>query len=300
MKIMQYTIQNNHLIITVKKTGAELCSIKSVAHHTEFMWDANPVVWGNHAPNLFPIIGSLKDDTYIFEGQAYHLPKHGFLRGNSDFEVEAHTETSLTLKLGYNDALLAIYPFKFEFYITYKLSDSKLDIIHTVKNLDDKTMYFSIGGHPAFKCPVFDDEHYEDYVLEFEHPETSSTHLINTANGLISNHTKPIFNNTNILPLTHDLFNDDALIFKDLKSKQVTLKSKKHGNILTISYPDFEYLGIWAKPTGHYVCIEPWLGMADNDDTNQDFKTKEGILSLEAGRVFEVGYGVEVEQGLLV
>src|SRR5690606_35162146 len=292
---MQYTIQNNHLIITVKKTGAELCSIKSVAHHIEFMWDANPTVWGNHAPNLFPIIGSLKDDTYVLEGQTYKLPKHGFLRGNSDFEIEAHTETTLTLKLGYNDALLAMYPFKFEFHITYKLTDTKLDIIHTVKNVDAKTMYFSIGGHPAFKCPVFEDEHYEDYVLEFEHPETSSTHVINTANGLISNNTKPIFNNTNILPLTHDLFNDDALIFKDLKSKQVCLKSKKHGTILTVSYPDFHYLGIWAKPTGNYVCIEPWLGIADNDDTNQDFKTKEGILILEAGEIFEVGYEVAID-----
>ncbi|WP_100614917.1 aldose 1-epimerase family protein [Confluentibacter citreus] len=296
---MQYTLQNNTLKIGIKKTGAELCSIQSVKNNTQFMWDANPAIWANHAPNLFPIIGALKDDTYIFEGKTYTLPKHGFLRGNTDFEVDEHTQTSLTLKLRYNDALLKVYPFKFDFYMTYKLTDNKLDIIHTVKNLDDKTMYFSIGGHPAFKCPVFEDENYDDYVLEFEHPENSETHLINTANGLISNKTKPIFNNINLLPLTHDLFNDDALIFKDLKSKKVNLKSKKHGNILTVSYPDFEYLGIWAKPTGNYLCIEPWLGIADNEDTDQDFKTKEGILSLEAGETFEVGYWVEVDEKLL-
>jgi galactose mutarotase-like enzyme len=296
---MQYTIKNTQLNIAIKKTGAELCSIQSVKNHKQFMWDANSAVWGNHAPNLFPIIGSLKEDTYIFEGKAYNLPKHGFLRGNTDFELHEHTETSLTLKLTYSDATLKTYPFKFEFYMTYKLTDNKLDIIHTVKNVDDKTMYFSVGGHPAFKCPVFDDENYDDYVLGFEHPETSKTHLINTANGLISNKTKPIFNNNNILPLTHDLFNDDALIFKDLKSKKVSLKSKKHGTILTVSYPDFEYLGIWAKPTGNYVCIEPWLGMADNDDTNQDFKTKEGILTLDAGEIFEVGYEVAIEDTVL-
>ncbi|WP_100612691.1 aldose 1-epimerase family protein [Confluentibacter lentus] len=296
---MQYTIQNNKLNIAIKKTGAELCSIQSVKNNTQFMWDADSSIWGNYAPNLFPIIGSLKEDTYIFEGKKYSLPKHGFIRGNTDFELHEHTETSLTLKLTYNEATLKVYPFKFEFYMTYKLTDNKLDIIHTVKNLDDKTMYFSVGGHPAFKCPVFEDEQYYDYVLEFEHPENSKTHLINTTNGLISNKTKPVFNNTNILPLTHDLFNDDALIFKDLKSKQVSLKSKKHGTILTVSYPDFDYLGIWAKPTGNYVCIEPWLGIADNDDTNQDFKIKEGILTLDAGEIFEVGYGVVVDGGIL-
>ncbi|WP_111306976.1 aldose 1-epimerase family protein [Confluentibacter sediminis] len=296
---MQYTIKNSQLNIAIKKTGAELCSIQSVKNHTQFMWDADSSVWGNHAPNLFPIIGALKEDTYIFEGKAYNLPKHGFIRGNTDFEVHEHTETSLTLKLRYSDATLKTYPFKFEFYMTYKLTDNKLDIIHTVKNLDDKPLYFSVGGHPAFKCPVFEDENYDDYFLEFEHPENSKTHLINTYNGLISSNTKPIFNNTNILPLTHELFNDDALIFKDLKSKQVSLKSNKHGTILTVSYPDFEYLGIWAKPTGNYVCIEPWLGIADSEATDQEFITKEGILSLGAGDTFEVGYWVEVDVKLL-
>lgn len=292
---MEYILKNNLLKITVKKTGGELCSIQSVKNNTQFMWDANPAIWANHAPNLFPIIGALKDDTYIFEGNTYKLPKHGFLRGNTDFELDEHTENTLTLKLRYSDALLKVYPFKFEFYMTYKLTENRLDIIYTVKNLDDKTMYFSVGGHPAFKCPVFNDEHYDDYVLEFEHAENSKTHLINMKNGLISNKTKLIFNNTKQLPLTHELFNDDALIFKDLKSKKVTLKSKKHGNILTVSYHDFEYLGIWAKPTGNYVCIEPWLGIADNEDTDQEFTNKEGILRLGAGETFEVGYWVEVD-----
>src|SRR5690606_2804744 len=105
-----------------------------------------------------------------------------------------------------------------------------------------------------------------------------------------------IFNNTNELLLTHDLFNDDALIFKDLTSKKVTLNSKIHGDILSVSYPEFEYLGIWAKPNGNYVCIEPWLGIADHENTNQEFTTKEGILSLETGETFDAGYGIEVDK----
>jgi galactose mutarotase-like enzyme len=179
------------------------------------------------------------------------------------------------------------------------LKDNVIELIHTIKNLDNKNMYFSLGGHPAFKCPVYKDENYEDYTLEFEHKENSKTHLINMANGLISPKTKTVFNNTNSLPLKHELFNDDALIFKDLKSKKVLLKSKTHGTILSCEYKDFPYLGLWAKPNGDYVCIEPWLGIADKENTNQNIKDKEGILTLEAGKIFKASYSIEIDESQL-
>ena len=118
--------------------------------------------------------------------------------------------------------------------------------------------------------------------------------------GLISSKTKPVFNNSNKIQLTHDLFNEDALIFKDLKSRKVTLKSDTYGAILSISYKEFPYLGIWAKPNGNYVCIEPWLGIADHEDTNQELKTKEGILSLEANKSFTASYTIEIHNNHLV
>jgi galactose mutarotase-like enzyme len=295
-----FTLENNQLKIAVKKTGAELCKITSVKNDTEFMWNANPDVWGSYAPNLFPIIGALKNDIYSYENQIYKLPKHGFVRNNDAVVLHEQSSNSLTFKLAYNEDSLKVYPFKFEFYMTYKLNNNTIEVLHTVKNRDDKTMYFSVGGHPAFKCPVFENENYDDYFLEFEYAENSKTHLINMENGLISSKTKPLFNNSDKLPLAHDLFNEDALIFKDLKSKKVALKSKLHGAILTVSYNDFPYLGIWAKPTGNYVCIEPWLGIADNEATNQDFKTKEGILKLNVGDTFKASYSIEIHNSHLV
>lgn len=294
-----FTLENNQIKIAVKKTGAELCKITSVKNGTQFMWDANPNIWGSYAPNLFPIIGALKNDTYIIENQNYKLPKHGMVRNNDAVVLHEQTAESLTLKLVYSEESLKLYPFKFEFYISYLLRENTIEVLHTVKNLDDKTMYFSVGGHPAFKCPVFENENYEDYFLEFEHTENSKTHLINMENGLISANTKPIFNNSNKLPLTHQLFIEDALIFKDLKSKKVRLKNKNGGEILSVRYSDFPYLGIWAKPTGDYVCIEPWLGIADHVDTNQDFKTKEGILKLKGGKTFKASYIIEIHESLV-
>ena len=137
-------------------------------------------------------------------------------------------------------------------------------------------------------------------INKFENEENSVRHLINMENGLISSKTKTVFNNSNKIPLTHDLFNEDALIFKDLKSRKVTLKSDTYGAILSISYKEFPYLGIWAKPNGNYVCIEPWLGIADHEDTNQELKTKEGILSLEANKSFTASYTIEIHNNHLV
>ncbi|MEC3907748.1 aldose 1-epimerase family protein [Tamlana sp. 2201CG12-4] len=289
-----YSLKNDKLEIAVTKIGVELCKIQSVKNNLDFMWDANPEIWGSYAPNLFPIIGVLKAGSYIFDNETYKLPKHGFIRHNDAIELDKKTSDSLVFKLKYNKNLLKIYPFKFEFLISYKLIDNKIEITHTVNNIDNKPLYFSLGGHPAFKCPVYNDESYNDYVLEFESVENSKTHLINMENDLLSSRTKPTLNNTNLLPLSHDLFNDDALIFKDLKSRRVSLKSSTHGEILSVEYNDFNYLGIWAKPNGDYVCIEPWLGTTDHEETNQDFTTKEGIIELGSGNTFNASYSIEI------
>lgn len=295
-----YTLENEKLKIAVKKTGAELCKITSIKDKTDFMWDANPEVWEGYSPNLFPIIGALKDGTYFFENQEYKLPKHGFIRQNDKLILKEQSEDSLTFKLSYDENSLKIYPFKFEFLITYQLIDNIITVTHTIKNHDDKTLYFSLGGHPAFKCPVYKNEDYSDYCLEFEHVENSETHAVNTENGLILNTTKPVFNNSNTLALKHDLFLEDALIFKDLKSKKVTLKSKSNGSILSVNYKDFPYLGIWSKPNGDYVCIEPWLGIADNENANQNLKEKEGILALMPQQTFKAAYSIEIHNNHLV
>ncbi|MEP3837598.1 MAG: aldose 1-epimerase family protein [Algibacter sp.] len=295
-----YSLENNILKIDIKKTGAELCGITGLKHNTTFMWHADPAVWGSYAPNLFPIIGALKENTYIFEGHKYELPKHGFIRHNKNITVLDQTKNSITFKLESSTDLLKIYPFKFEFLITYTLTDNTIEVKHSVKNLDDKTMYFSLGGHPAFKCPVYNNENYEDYTLEFEHPENSKTHLINMENGLITSNTEQVLFNSNNIKLNRNIFKKDALIFKDLKSKTVTLKSANHGPILTVSYHDFDYLGLWAKPSGDYVCIEPWLGIADNEDTNQKLTEKEGIISLAKNKSYQATYSIEIHNSHLV
>lgn len=293
-------LQNHLLKIAIKPIGAELCSITSVKDNREFMWNGEAKVWSGIAPNLFPIIGCMKNDTYLFENKTYHMPKHGFVRKSSDLKLISETENSLTFKINSNEKLLEWFPFQFEFYITYTINDNAIEVTYTTKNCDDKPMYFSVGGHPAFKCPVYNGENYSDYSLEFSAIENSKTQVLNLDTGLLTSKTKPVFNNSSAIPLHYDLFNEDALIFKDLISRKVTLTSKNHGAILSVRFDDFNYLGVWAKPNANYVCIEPWLGIADHENTNQNIITKDGIIKLGANSSHKASYHIEIGRNHLV
>ncbi|HSI68664.1 MAG TPA: hypothetical protein VK941_00405 [Gillisia sp.] len=154
-------------------------------------------------------------------------------------------------------------------------------------------MFFSLGGHPAFNAPLYEGEEYEDYYLEFDRKMDLKTYLLNEE-GLISNNIKVVLQNDNKIRLHKNLFDKDALIFRNITSKSVTLKSEKSGTILTVDYSDFKDLGIWAKPGAPYVCIEPWLGMADMEGTDQQLKNKEGIIEIMPSEKFNASYSVRI------
>lgn len=290
-----HTLKNDLLQIQIKSIGAELCAISSVKNENEFLWNADPKIWGSHAPNLFPIIGCMKNDTYIYDNKNYKMPKHGFVRHNDDLTIKNQSENKITFLLSSNEELYKMYPFNFQFEISYELKSNILTINHLVRNLDKKAMYFSLGGHPAFTCPLYKDELYTDYALEFDKVETSASYLLNMDNGLVTNRTKPVFTDGNTINLHGDLFNDDALIFKDLKSRKIALKHKTKGTVLSVKFDGFPYLGIWSKPNAPYVCIEPWQGIADSKTTNQKIEDKEGIIELDSGCVFDASYSIEID-----
>ncbi len=292
---MRYYLENEHLHIGVNGIGAELCHLQSKKNKIEYIWQANPDIWESHAPVLFPIVGGLKENKYIFENNEYSLPRHGFIRRNKQLKLIDYSKTEITLQLSSNPSTLTNYPFEFDFKIKFSLLKNKLEIIHEVVNKDHKTMYFSLGGHPAFNCPLLKNEKYNDYFLEFKDTETLKTWDLDK-NGMIKEEGDIIMNQTNQLKLHPDLFNNDALIFKSLKSRQVSLSHKERGSQLIVKFNDFPSLGIWAKPQAPFVCIEPWLGYADATNTNQNLKEKEGILNLEPGKSFSASYSIEITE----
>jgi galactose mutarotase-like enzyme len=292
---MIFEIKNDKLQIAVKQTGAELCDIRSTVTGQDFMWNGDPDIWGSTSPVLFPVIGAIKNGFVKYKGSEYAVPRHGFVRNNTKVRLVERSEHSLTFGLDSDAELLKIYPFDFSFRIKYSLINNEIIVSHEVVNHGDSVMLFSIGGHPAFKCVVKPEETYEDYYLAFEHVETDSTWLLEDG-GLVGTRTVPILHETNVLQLNSHLFDNDALIFKNLKSRQVSLRSTKSAQVITVKFEDFPYLGVWAKPNADFVCIEPWLGIADNSESDQQFENKEGILTLQPGETFTASYSIIISE----
>ncbi len=278
------TIENNDISVEVSTLGAELQRITGKHTGLEYMWNADPAYWAKHAPLLFPIVGTLKANTYIYEGKEYHLPRHGFAR-EMEFELYQQSGHSLTFRLTSNAVTLAKYPFPFELYVEYSIAGSSLNVSYRVVNTGEKPMYFSIGGHPAFKVPLFEGDAYNDYILEFNQVENAGRWLLD--NGLLETGTAPLLEDTDRLPLRKELFEADAIVLKQLKSTKVRLVQEETRKGFEFDFNGFPYLGIWAAKEADFVCIEPWCGIADSVDSNQQLVEKEGVNELNAGALFE-------------
>ena len=287
---MIYTLENQHLKISLSNHGGELHSIKGKKDNTEFLWSGVEAYWKYHAPILFPIVGKVFNGKYTVDGITYELPQHGLARVR-DFEMIEQTKNSISFELKYSEDTLKVYPFKFSLIIKYTLNDINLSIDYIVKNLDNKEMYFSIGAHPAFMCPIENDK-FDDYYFEFNEKENASIMQL-VGPGYFAKEEKPYLKDENIINLSTDLFKNDALVFKNLKSNKISLKSKNHKKYLEFDFGEFPYLGLWTKDTGApFVCIEPWFGHADFDGFNEEFKDKAAIQSLMPNKEFHCNYNI--------
>lgn len=281
---------NDILSVTISPQGAELTSILHKPTGTEHLWQGDPAVWGWHAPNLFPVVGGCLNNQILVNGVTYPMGRHGFAR-QSAFELVEQTDTRARFALTDSNETRNVYPYRFEFSIDYTLDGNTLGIIYRVCNTDDKTIFFSVGAHPAFNVPFGDGETYEDYWLEFEQDEPLVTHLL-SKEGYFTGETQPIAMQDNRLPLTKNLFDRDALVIKNLRSKSVSIRSKNHSKAVTVAFNGFPYLGLWAKAGAPFVCIEPWLGCADSVGNPVEFSQREAIQRVEVGDVFEATFSI--------
>ena len=286
-----YTLQNDQLKVLIRHQGAELASVIDQHSGIEYMWQADPKVWGSHAPVLFPIIGGLKESIYQYGGQSYSLPKHGMIRHAEDLSFSTGSDFVSCL-LTPNERTRAIYPFDFEFELTYRLNGRQIIQEHRIKNNGDGPLPFSIGGHPAFRVPLREGEKYTDYSLRFEFFETAPSYQVNE-NGLIANELRPGLQGWE-LALRHDLFSKDALVLRNHRSRRIGLVHRDKGEVLSVSFPGWPYLGIWAKPDGDFVCIEPWLGLSDTTEASGLIMEKEGIQILGPQQVFRADYSIQL------
>ena len=285
---MVHYIENEHLKVGVKEFGCELTSIKSKATGFEYLWQGDEKIWSGQSPILFPIVGRLIDDKYYLDGIEYEMPKHGFAR-KLKWNFLENSGTSMKFILSDSEETFKIYPYHFDLVVTFSVDGKSLTVSHDIINKNEGAMLFSLGAHPAFNCKIGDK-------LTFSEKETLSTVKIDLVNSLRLPDTVPVLENETDIVITEDVFNEDALIFSDVKSEFITLRSDDHNRTVKFTLGGAPWLGIWAKPGAPYVCIEPWCGVNDSQIKKADFSEKDGINAIGKGEKWNFTWSAEFSE----
>ena len=279
---MEYTIENDYLIVTVTTWGAQVKSVVRKFDDVEHMWQADKSVWGYHAPILFPHTGKVVDDLIETKGEVYQAKQHGFAR-LMEHTLVRQTEDTIVMELRSSEETLRIFPYAFRLVSTFTLDGDTLHHKLTVENWDADKLYFGIGYHPAFTVP-FDDEHtLSDYELRFSEPE-SPICLGCQPLGLIHGDFYTLGNNIRALPITRELFANDSHCMVNLKSHKLGIYEKGTGRGVVCDISEFPYTLIWSMPGGEpkFVCIEPWHSLPSPEGGSIRWEEKPAAAILDA------------------
>ena len=284
-------LQNTKLKASFNELGAELVSLINLETGKEIIWEGNPDFWSGQSPVLFPTVGALKDDKYIFKDETYEMPRHGFAR-RKFFDVKSSSENDVVFELNSDQETLKFYPFDFSLQIKYTLTENKLTVSYNVKNTSDKELYFSLGAHPGFAIDTKNGLKYDDYEIVFSDDEKLEIHPL--IDNLISKETQIITLENKTLPLSYDLFSKDALVMTTMKSRKLVLRNNQNDHKVIFTFSNFPYFGIWAAKNADFVCLEPWQGIADLENHNQELTEKFGILKLERNEEWKGSWAIEI------
>jgi galactose mutarotase-like enzyme len=265
--------------VEIDPQGAQLSTLRDHAGR-DLLWNGDPAVWSGRAPVLFPIVGSLAGGAYHLGGSTYRLGRHGFARGKP-FTIVAYTATSALLRLSADASTLEVYPFPFELDLRFTLEEEMLAVRMEVRNTGTQELPASLGFHPGFRWPLPYDQPRAAHFLEFDEEEPDPARRIN-ADGLVTPERHPTPIKDRRLVLDDTLFQNDALIFDQIKSRSVTYGAD-HGPRIQVSFPDSPFLGVWTKPGAPFICIEPWQGVSDSQGFTGEFPQKTGIFTVAPG-----------------
>ncbi|QXE01385.1 aldose 1-epimerase family protein [Terribacillus sp. DMT04] len=284
-------IENDLLKVEVAELGAEVRSVIHKDTKISYMWNGDAAYWGRVSPVLFPIVGRLKNNQYKAEGNRYELSQHGFLR-DAAFKVSHTTKSAVTFTLESNGSFKEIYPYEFRVEIAYQLDNDKLSVEWRVTNLEQaKTMYFSIGAHPAFRLPLLSGEETADYKLQLKPVQHKQVTAYELVDGLIRESGQPT--ELPVMTVNAHLFENDALVYDHIE--EVHLQSD-NGNGVAVTMSGFPFVGIWSKydktekTMAPFICIEPWFGIADTVEATGELSEKAGVQQLQPRSDFHSVY----------
>lgn len=278
-------LENEVLHIEISEQGAEVRKV--ICNGKSRSWSGDEKIWSGVSPVLFPICSALREDKYTYNGKEYFMKKHGFIK-NQLAKTESKSNLSATFLFKDTPETLKQYPWHFELRITYTVRGNCIDTLYEVKNTSKSTMYYSIGAHESYYCYGG----IENYDLIFERKET----LYNTIfENQYSCKRDILLKDSNVLPLYENYFDFDSVIFKDVKSRYLTLRNRKTGEEASIKFDGFDFLLLWHKVGAPYICVEPWAGICPSVEKNYEISEKEGILKLPAGETQALKHSVFYE-----
>jgi len=288
---MQTTISTEKITAVIDSFGAELHSLK--LGNTEYLWQAEPTVWKRHAPVLFPFICNTDSKKYYYDDKEYSLSNHGFAR-DSEFGLSSSTDTEAEFVLRATDATKAKYPFDFNLFVKYSVAGNVLTVTYTVKNTDDKDIYFFIGGHPAFRVPLNENESFDDYYVEYEKNEN----LVQEFNGKST----VILDNANSVQLSHELFANDVFM-KDTPNSSWIALANKSGRKVKLNYDKSGCIAVWSSyfadksltQKAEFVCLEPWSSVPVYCDKEEDITKMPHAIKLTPENEYVFTYSIELE-----
>ncbi|MCR5003731.1 MAG: aldose 1-epimerase family protein [Bacteroidales bacterium] len=286
-------INNGIISAQIAEHGAELLSIEK--NGLEYVWQGDARFWGRHAPILFPTVGKVADGKFTVDGKSYQMGQHGFAR-DMDFRLVESSSSYACFELVSSEKTLEKYPYPFNLKAEYSAEYNNLIITWTITNPSDKSIFCQIGAHPAFLYKDFKENDPVHGYLSFV--DASGKAVSPVCNrGLNGGYAvdcvvKPL---GDCLELSASTFDNDALILEGAQVYKTILMDKNKKPYLVVKSAT-EVLGLWS-PVGKnapFVCIEPWLGRTDKADFKGEFKEREYVYKVGAGKSMEFTYEISI------
>ncbi len=292
---MLVTLKDSKITAVIDSIGAQLVSLKDLTG-TEYIWQRDSNFWGKCSPLLFPIVGNCRNNQARIEGQMWEIPKHGFCK-EMDFSVTEQTDYSAVFEIRDSVNTKKMYPYSFRLSLSYRLEEGNLFMEYRVISTDERTLYYCLGAHPGFNCPMEEGAVFEDYDLVFEKEETISSMAYDRERLEFNPENRTLrLNQSKLLPLNYELFKADALYFNELESRKVSLINRNTGRGVEVSFPGFETVAFWTPSPGNppFVCVEPWNGSGVYATEDDEFAHKNHVQMLEPGKERRHGLSIRI------
>lgn len=294
---MNITLTKDGLTAVISDTGAQLLSLSKDGR--EYIWNGDPAVWSYHAPILFPAVGRTKEGFYTWNGRTYPMSTHGFIR-DMTHTVTASSQTSADFTCTHTAQTLEQYPWEFAFRTHYELTDSGLIFTTAVENTGRTALPFQLGTHTGF---IVDPEKVKrgDYAVEFENSDTlleiscGGGYLQADAQGKVPAVSPCAAQQGRFIPVPPDGLGA-GLVLTGITSAWTAIHDKAEGTVVRIKTEGFPYVVLWANEGQdiRFVCIEPWHGIPDREDTDHAWEHKFSINMLEPGHTFACDQSITI------